>query len=369
MDDITFITGPQNGETGVGDYTNSLIANLNGIDAQVLSLPKSDLQFSSYLIPAIQAIKGDSDLIHVQHEYGLFGPFSLMTLLFFPLLYVGARVKEKPVVVTIHESLNHQLTVRPFPRVKGLYILLLNRCIVSCSDHLIFLSENAREEFAESVSLPACTVLPHGVDLHARVDFDCSEAREYLEVDDEKPVIVEPGYISPRKGCHHVVNLAKQLPEYTFVLAGGPEDDSQHEYVQSLAEAASSNLTLTGRLNTQEFHAAFVAADVIVLPYHAVVHKGIVNTVNQSGIFNWCAAYGVPTVGSDCTYFTRLEEQWGCIATVNVKNSSLFGQEVSELVSDESRKKELSQAILRYAHKNSLNRIAHRHISLYNTLE
>lgn len=229
MIDLSIITGPGDGETGIGDYTDSLVSNMNMVDKEVFRLPKSDLQGYYYLIIAVQTVREDRDVIHVQHEYGLFGPFSLISLVFFPLLYIGAKIKKKPVVITVHESLNNRLTAQPLPRLKGFYIFLLNKCLVSCSDHLIFLSENAQEEFAESVTIPSSTVIPHGVDLNNTVNYNRSTARQLLDIDVKDHAIMEPGYISRRKGCHLMVELAKQLPEYNFILAGGPEDDSQRD--------------------------------------------------------------------------------------------------------------------------------------------
>jgi glycosyltransferase involved in cell wall biosynthesis len=116
------------------------------------------------------------------------------------------------------------------------------------------------------------------------------------------------------------------------------------------------NVEITGELDEEAFHAAFVAADLVVLPYRKVT---------QSGVFNWCVAYGVPVIGSDTAYFRSLANEWGCVEIVDTENADATAECVRKLLTDDNRRSALIDAMADYRRAASMESVGKRHAKIY----
>jgi glycosyltransferase involved in cell wall biosynthesis len=222
------------------------------------------------------------------------------------------------------------------------------------TDHAVFLSNNAATEFQRSVQLDSVETIPHGVQTDTRSLSQEAAKQEFgYEADDH--LIVLPGYIRPEKGCDAFVRLADQF-DSPFVLAGGCQDAS--DYCAELRKRAPSNVEITGQLDEKTFHAAFAAADIVVLPYR---------DVTQSGVFNLCVAYGIPVIGSDTPYFRSLAEEWGCVEVVNTENIDAAAKSIQELIEDDKQREILTEGMINYYKTASMKNIGKQHVGLYNS--
>jgi glycosyltransferase involved in cell wall biosynthesis len=318
-----------------------------------------------FIKQALLAGSNDPDIVHVQHEYGMYGLFAGLTWPFFLILYLLARLRGIPVVVTIHEGLNANHLSEPARELKGLYLRMLNLLIVSGASHVIFLSNRTADEFIESVRPGSFTVLPHGASEERPVEISKNEAKSRLGYAPEQTVITQPGYIEPRKGNYHMADLATRFDDHEFLLAGGPSKEAYEEYYNKILDNAPDNLTVSGFLEEDEFHAAFVASDLIVLPYQQAEQGGITNTVGQSGIFNWCATYGKPVVAADLPYFRSLEQEWECLEICDFDRIDDAERTVQTLLRDDQQREKLSRNIREYAEACSYANVAESHQHIY----
>lgn len=365
---LTVVSVPGGGESGIGDYTDELISELSGTTAEKINLPLNSNNPFKFALSAIKAGQTKADVIHVQHEYGLFGVGSAMSWVFFPLLYFIAALQGKSVVVTFHEALNKNLVTQPLQRIKQQYITLLNKCIVLNAKHVVFLSETSANKLTSSVELNSYIILPHGVNLSKKTKLTKAEAKRNFGYDSTDVVISEPGYIEPRKGSDIILKLAKQLPMFEFLIAGGPPSEAYTEYAEQLQEQAPSNVQITGQLPTNRFHQSFVASDLIILPYRNAKQNGIINSLNQSGIFNRCATYGNPTITSSLDHFCAIKQQWNCIITCEFNDLKKSSRMIEDTVSSESKCDELSDKIQKYARENSFKKVGRRHTDIYHNI-
>lgn len=357
---VVMVSTPDDGSCGVGSYTDSLRQVLSGtVDLQQVLLASDAHEATHFLKVAFRAGTADADLVHVQHEYGLFGSRTVYSWLFFPLLWLLTTLRGTPLIVTVHEAWSAK-TIESGPYVlKRAYVHLVNKLLVSVADELIFLSDIVADEFISTVSVPSAQIFPHGVWFDREYDGTTEAARHELDIDPEATLVVEPGYVSEAKGCDRLVTLADRFSQYEFLLAGGTRSERDDSFMMSIRERAPDNVTITGVLPNRLFHAAFIAADVIVLPYRKD---------GQSGIVNWCATYEMPTVGSECGYFRSLATEYGCIDLIDASNEDALAAGVSTLVSDEDRQATLSRAMRRYKSQNGFDAVATRHVSLYREL-
>lgn len=355
---VGFVTTPNDGSCGIGTYTGTLLGELDGrVTTELVPVRLRSLDPLHYARAAVRAGRLDVEVVHVQHEYGIFGPKSFTSWVFFPILYLFAALRGVPVVVTMHSAWNADTIGPPLVPLKRLYVRLNNAMIASGANHMVFLSENCREKFRGSTTPPSDEVIPHGVQTET-VPMDAGEAKRTFGYEPTEHVVVEPGYVRPEKGQDVFVEIAKRLPEYSFLLAGGVQADEDRKFMDLVEQEAPDNVRITGLLDDNGFHAAFNAADLVVLPYR---------DVTQSGIFNWCAAYELPVVASDEPYFERLQDEWGCIASFDVDDSDAAADRIESLLDDRTARRELARAIADYRKSSSMDAVAERHAQLYAT--
>jgi glycosyltransferase involved in cell wall biosynthesis len=364
---VLLISNPPDPSSGTGQYTAQLAASLDGqVEVERVSLPVDARSPLPFVRAATARRLFDADLVHVQHDYVVFGPRGVYTWLFFPLLFITSTLASVPVIVTAHEVLNAELVAAPFRRLKRFYVSGMNKVVAGTADHLVFLSEQAEERFQASVAADDTSQIPHGVqDVPVEVSTDA--ARREFGFDPDDVVVATPGYVSPRKGSDVVVDLAERCPEWEFLLAGGPPRPKHEPFFERLQERAPENVTITGRLSEERFHAAFVAADAAVLPYSEVAQTGVVNAVNQSGVFNWCAAHRIPVAATDCPRFRAVNERWACPRLFDVSDLADVESVVRELLSTDERDRQRSN-LDEYTTANSMSTVAAWHVELYEDL-
>lgn len=365
MIDVVTVTGPADGRSGIGDYVEDLTGEMSDSTVETVTLPMGSNDPTKFVGCAVRIAQREADVIHLQHEYGMFGTVASMSWVFFPVLYLLAALRGTPIVITIHEGLNSDLVVPPLAWAKGLYLDVLNRMVVLNVAHVLFLSKSTAREFTESVPVESYTILPHGAENERLVDIEQEEAKRRLGYDPDETLVTGPGYVEPRKGSERFVELATRLDECEWLLAGGPAKAAYEEYFESIESRAPPNLRLSGFLDRERFHTTFVASDLVVLSYQNTEQSGIVNTVNQSGVLNRCATYGTPVLASDLPYFRTLEREWECLHTCDFDDMDAVEAVIRELLADEEERERLSTRIREYAESQSFAEVARQHEHIY----
>jgi phosphatidyl-myo-inositol dimannoside synthase len=119
-----------------------------------------------------------------------------------------------------------------------------------------------------NLDVPPSTVLRAAVDLDRfSPDADVAGARERLDVEPSRPIVLAFGRLVRRKGTHRLVKIMprvrKEVPGTILVIAGtGPEQLS----LKRLAHRKKAPVILTGRIPEDEAPGLYAAADVFALP-------------------------------------------------------------------------------------------------------
>lgn len=360
MTDVTFVSTPDDGSCGIGSYTSDLVKSFDcSVQTNLIELRTDSINPLTFLATAIKSGLAETNVIHVQHEYELFGPRSVFAWLFFPVLAVLSCIRRLPLVVTVHEVWTPEMAQEPPIRPKQWYIRAVNELLIRSADHIIFLSPESEEKFRENLPVSQYSVLEHGVNRSGTMSIDEDDAKAEFGYEPDDVVIVEPGYVSEGKGSHVFINLAKRMADCEFLLAGGSRRERDNSYLRELRDQAPQNVQFTGILDDSRFHAAFVASDIVVLPYLKVT---------QSGIFNWCIAYDVPVAASRQEYFSTIQHNWGCIRLFDVEDLEGMERTVRELLNDDSIRRRVREAGQTYRINNGLKSIAQKHRSIYREL-
>mgnify|MGYP003836156757 CR=1 FL=1 len=367
---VAMITPELNGPSGIFNYTNQLIDGFNPedeIEFSTITFKEGSLNPLEYIQTADKATSSNSTIIHIQHEYGVFGWLTLMSWVFFPTVWILAKWRNKQIVITVHEVINANLVQGRLKFVKSTYIHLINHLIGLAANHLIFLSDTSRNRFAQFDHSTPCTQIAHGSAMENRTNITQSEAKSIFGYGNNTYLISEPGYISNRKGSDLIIELANRLPEYEFILSGGTRKN-ENKMLERIKGKAPSNVQITGELSEEDFHASFVASDLAVLPYREETGRSFKNEVKQSGVLNWCMTYDLPVVASDCNYFSTLESQYGCLLTFPVDDIDAAVNRIKKVAETKSKRQSMSRGIEEFQKENSMETVCKEHSNVYSQL-
>lgn len=356
------VTTPGDGSCGIGTYARDLLDGIDDVEAGVVHISQEDRSLRHFAELAVKAARGSGDVIHVQHEYGLFRREGskypgIMGLFFFPLLSLLSRLRSQQVVVTLHSSLKPDPEESPFS--VRLFLILMHKLLATTTSHLIFLSPDCASRFLADIDLDDSeySVLSHGVNTGVPGADSQAEAKREFGFDPDDDVVAIPGFIRPPKGHDIFVELARELPEYEFMIAGGARPKGEDfEFAERVREDAPENVTVTGVLDDEEYWTALAAPDLAVLPYRVVT---------QSGTFNSCATQELPVLANDVDYFNRIEAKWGAPETVDVKDRSALVERVRSLMENDTRREQLGEIMAQYKRANSFEQIGRDHRRIY----
>src|SRR5437016_395579 len=202
-----------------------------------------------------------SDVISVQHEYGIFGGKAgshLLTML---------RELRMPIVTTLH-------TILASPNLHQRRVM---DEITALSDRLVVMTASGADLLRDvhGVAEEKIDVIPHGI---PNVPFAGSKNRLGVE---GRPLILTFGLLSPDKGIEHVIDalpsILAQHPDAVYIVLGATHPhiiERQGETYRLMLEDRAKRLGVDGNVI---FHNRFVsqaelseflaAADIYITPY------------------------------------------------------------------------------------------------------
>ncbi len=360
------VTTPGDGSCGIGTYARDLIDGIDAVDAEVVEIPQDEHSVAGFLQLALRAARRGGDVVHVQHEYGLFRrPGSkypgVLGVVFFPVLYVACALQSKDIVVTMHSVLDFEPDEAPFS--VRLYLLTMHKLLAICSTHLIFLAPDCASKFRDDIALGTeeYSLLSHGVNTDVSPDVSQAQAKRRFGYDQDETVIAIPGFIRPPKGHDIFIEVASRLPEYEFMIAGGARPKGEDfEFAEQIRSEAPDNVTVTGVLDDRDYWTALKAPDLAVLPYRVVT---------QSGTFNACATQELPVLASDARYFERIQGTWGTPETTDISDVDEVVERVRQLLEGGSRRTGLAESIAQYKQANSFEQVGTDHRRIYHRIQ
>lgn len=318
--------------SGVASYTKNLVASLTSDCKVVVFADRMSHTNDEYYEGAMVyrcwnkgvlypfqifkalAANSDLDVVHVQHEFFLYG--GVFSAFLFPVLLVLIRLLGKPTVVTIHgviplSELNERFKEEnalngPLPLLR-FGLVFMTKIIVFFSDCVIVHSRFFAETLYNEYRCPKWKnhVIPHGVG-KVTVIIPQNEAKRKLGLEN-KVVIFFFGYIAKYKGIETLIEafgrLAGKHRDWVLIIGGGEHPRLKtrafyKRYVSELRDRAFSTrgqLRFTGFIPEEELATYFSAADLLVFPYTV--------TMSSSGPFALAISYGKTVIASNIPPF------------------------------------------------------------------
>ena len=346
----------------------------------------------SWAVPWMRSAEGSSelwdllhhsspDLIHIQHEFGLFGGSKLPWKYSFPE-FVGRMRDACPktkLVLTAHTVLpeNYQFATsgewleRQFRGIANRFLLErwkplwfektfgeVDATIVH-SQQQVQTIKNAGCRTVEAIPhfVYDRPVESHGARLPPALEKAWDPAREKL--------VVVFGYFTPDKGQDIIIRALKYLPGVRLVLAGGlrrPEDEPY--YKGCLRMLKTDNLldraTLTGFLDIDYIAPLYAKASVVVAPFRET---------SGSGSLAQAFAARAAIVASDLPLNKEmLERQPGSLELFKAKSPEDCARAIQAVLGDAKKSQSLKEGADAYARRYSLEETAQAHLKFYSQL-
>ena len=316
---------PKNKNCGVHNYSEHLFEKISIVTPKGIKLNKvyfKNCNNPLYYFKLARKISKVSDVIHLQHEFGLFGRFGIGFLFFM----IGLR---KKVIITFHElhtgkvGLKEKLLIFPFSwKIRKVIVL---------SEYA---AKRAKRFF------PTNKIIMTG--------FGVTKKRSLQRT--EKGLVVHLGLVRYNKNQLFTVKLAMENPKLNFVIAGGGDNEYYKEIV--LKSKNIPNLKVTGFLSTKEYFRLIARAEFVILPYLSVV---------QSAVFFDTIACGKKILASDLEPFKEYE------AHGVIKTSPILLDKFSQKLNSWKGPAQV-KIIDTYLDQNNLLEVAKRNVIEYNTV-
>jgi glycosyltransferase involved in cell wall biosynthesis len=302
------------------------------------------------------------DVVHIQHEYGLYQTGGDHAAALFRLLFRWQVESKFPVVVTYH-SVYTRLN-----RTMALYMDVMQRLLDAGIVH----------ETYQWVHLPAnigrtidnIYVIPHGASVETKANR--KESKQDLGVTGKK-VLGMLGWFTETKGFHRVLELWDHIseilgPETVLVLAGDARrgDPAQLEYRKILLDLVDKcrfkeriKLVL-GSFEPTEYEKVLSSFDAMIMPY---------SFASQSGNMAHSFALGVPVVVSALEGLKAEIEESGAGIAVAINDGEELERAILSIMKDDSLRDRLSRRAREYVrHKISWSITVDKHLRLYKKL-
>ncbi len=326
---VALIT-PWKKKCGIYTYTRDLSEALaeKGVDVYIVRLPRFGRKTPQILQKVVNQIPvQDIDLIHIQHEYGLYSNLE-------GGFYGGLKRLGVPIVSTCHAIGNRTI----------------DQVIADVSDKVIVHNEFCKKRFRFKSE-----IIPHGCKPSETMPRE--EAMKRLGVDPRVPLVGYCGFISATKGLETLIEAMAKIPNAALLMGGGWHAGPGTQYISSLNQMTQKLLPHRCKwldfVPDEDLPMVYGAANLIVYP-------SIFTT--ESGALLMALSHGKAVIASRIAPFKE-KEKLGALTTFSGVNSLV--KKIRKILSDEEYRTSLEAGARAYVEANSWSNVAEQHIELY----
>lgn len=319
---------------GIFTYSRDLVFALaeQDVETYVVRLPRFGAKSREILLDVANRIPYDKvDLVHIQHEYGLYQGLD-------SVFFTAVRTHGKPIVTTMHAVGNWEVDV--------LASGVSNRTIVH------------NQYCASRFPFPNTTIIPHGVT--PAEETDRARAKTMMGIAPEVPTVGYLGFISNYKGLENLIMAMVKVPKTALIICGGWHTDVQNDYIDRLRnwsrELLGNRVVWAGFIPDDKMADAYGAMDVFVYPSRFAT---------ESGALLHAMAYGKAIIASNVEPFKEKEKE---NAMVTFKDAEDLSVKINELLKLGAWRSDLEAGARAYAQRNSWAEIAKKHVELYSDM-
>jgi glycosyltransferase involved in cell wall biosynthesis len=353
---------------GIATYCENFVNAIEarGIECDVIPITPSDWReylpsdTKAWHAHVTEATEG-ADLVHIQHEHGLFGHAVSDG---FALKQYGAVLKSLhergiPSVTTFHTQPIALKLKNPLQNlIHGLkrkyrWKKYVAQYFESGLAQAIVHSMQTRKLFARmGVPAKSIHVLRHPCLPPREIKIDSQTAKQTLGYPEDAKIVALFGFIGQYKGHDIVLETLQNLPEnYHFAIVGGMHPEACDGYldhlVRTIQKEEIERVRITGWVDRQTADLYFAATDVCVAPYRGDT------VLSGSGAITWALSSGRPVIASKIEAFRNVNRIADCMMMITPDKTAELGWAIEKLVEDESLRTRLVDNATKFCREHS----------------
>ncbi len=363
---------------GVGEYTRFLLTGLSSIlkhgkfyviTSRDVGEEYFDATVSAHVIPVFEKREPQTysrildvlseangvDVLHIQHEYGIFGIST-------KILEIAQEAKKEGLaeitLITMH-TVHHPYTVRP-------KTLEFQKSLSEYVDAVIVHSVVQEFElYSQGIDPRRVHRIPHGTFVNPYLGYPRPKLASSLGIVYDKlkfPIITLMGFLRPDKGLDILVEALRSLKDSSATLViGGEIQSSEMEYfVYELLD--SGHIFIEKYLSNEEMLMLASLADIILLPY-----KDKPGAYSVSGVLHLSMGSLKPIIGTSVPRLIELY-QYAPRFIVKPNDPRELALKIRWLAENYELAVAYASSLYSYAVRTQWIRMARRHLALYNVL-
>ena len=326
---VAMIT-PWKKKCGIYTYSRDLVDALaeEDVDVYVVPLPRFGSKTGEIMAGiANQVPFEDVDVIHVQHEHGLY--VNLEQQFYGTLKQFG-----KPIISTMHAVGNFHV----------------DPTVVNNSDLVVVHNEFCRFQLKHP-----CKIIPHGCKSIAPTNKE--EAKKAMGLNPEDSIVGYVGFISEYKGLETLISAMAKVPTAGLLIGGGWHTGPSTIYINQLKKYSQNLLPhrhqWIGFVPEEQMATVYGAMDIVVYP-------SIFST--ESGALLMALGHGKAVIARELTPFKE-KEKMGALRTFTDENNLVMN--IKRLLRNEAGRGYLEEGARIYCEINSWKNVAKMHIEAY----
>jgi glycosyltransferase involved in cell wall biosynthesis len=318
-------------------------------------------------------IRQKPDIVHIQHEYFLYGKG--YTAVLFPTILILSRIARIRLVVTMHHVIPRgevryfkRLLRTPAPEtlIKA-FLTAFNRTF-AFSPKIIVPSVILKKTLSADykISDEIIEVVNHFTNANVQrlLSKKGIEAKALLGLNERK-IILFYGFLRPAKGIEYVLfalqKVKKIIPNVLFLLdfKVQPAYKSYLSYLKQLVhDLELSNYVKFQYISEDLLPAVFAATDAVVFPY--------ISSIGMTPIAHLkAAAYGKPIIATSIESFVNEFVDHENALLVPPKNADALSRSIIEILTDKVLSEKLSNNLTQYCEERSKEKAVSNIIEIY----
>ncbi|MHC1623049.1 MAG: glycosyltransferase family 4 protein [Candidatus Methanospirareceae archaeon] len=371
---IAYVSTYSPQQCGIATYTDYLVRGLQNVsprlDIKVVAekgaAPVKQKRFEvvpcwdrneNYVEPIMSNIK-DADIVHIQHEYGIYGLDDRL-----PTLLERLRADGKRTIITIHCVRPAQISTRG--AIDEIFVTRIAELADEVIVHLYL-----QKEVLERLGIPSekIHIIPHGTALS---NADKRISRMRLKLPEDGEIVLMTGFVKPHKGVHVALEVLNEIREevgdaYLFVAGGLPPGASKEDitYVRFLRKRIqeldlSDKVIFPNRfIPNEDIPYILGASDVVLFPYYQ-------EELSASGPFHLAIGAKRPVVAYRIPKFESLKNICDELLILPSDTSGI-ARIIVRLLRDKRFRRYVLDRTERYRRATAWPVVVRKHLGLYN---
>jgi glycosyltransferase involved in cell wall biosynthesis len=311
-------------------------------------------KLSDYHLVADQINRNQTDLVCVQHEYGIFGGTRGEFII---ELLKNLKV---PVVTTLHTILKN-----PSDQERQIIKQLARH-----SDQLIVMSKRSQAYLHDIYAIESekITLIPHGIPNALHRDGEFYKAQLGLK---NKKVLLTFGLMSPGKGIETVISalpsIVKEHPEVIYMVVGATHPHIKEQQGEAYRTKLHLLVKKLGVTDHVIFHDQFVSDDVLQ-KYIGAADISITPYLNEeqaiSGPLSYSLGMGKAVVSTPFWHARELLLE-GRGRFFPFGDAAQLAQQVTDLLDDSSALKNLQNKAFQFGRQMTWQQVGKRYLKAF----